>query len=447
MGRPALAILFGGALLLGEASAQTSPTDWSKGKVATGEWLGVRPALEDHGLSFGGSWKSTFYGVVDGGLRQAGSFDEELHFNVKLDFEKLAGITGLSASAAVRWRDGDNVNADVGASPAFNPSSYQVGKQWRLMPFFLTWESQNLLPVEDMVTLSAGWLNPYQTFVQQPESKLFVNNAITQTKGLGANIPFNGSYAAWGGFAKVKPTTWSYLQGGLYAAIPNATSTSNHGLDLALARPPGSNGLYFMVESGVTPKIASLPGKYAFGTYYWGLENRSFYGTTYDQKFGFYWQADQMLFREPSPAPASGSDGKTVATGKSFKEPVKVVGKPSEQGLYFFSFLNFAPQYNNALPLYFHTGLVYKGLVPSRDKDQLGLAFAFGEYSNDLLLARRKAGVSTQQTTEAVLEGDYRVQLTPFAYVQPFVQYLIRPNGTGMVGNATVLGVHMGVTF
>ena len=447
MSRPASVLLVWGSLYVGEASAQTSLAEWSKGKTATGEWLGARPALEDYGIAFGGSWKSTFYGVVDGGLRQAGSFDEELHFNVKVDFEKLVGITGLSASAAVRWRDGDNVNADVGASPAFNPSAYQVGKQWRLMPFFLTWESQNLLPVEDMVTLSAGWLNPYQTFVQQPESKLFVNNAITQTKGLGANIPFNGSYAAWGGFAKVKPTTWSYLQGGLYAAIPNATSTSNHGLDLALARPPGSNGLYFMVESGVTPSIGGLPGKYAFGSYYWGLENRSFYGATYDQKFGFYWQADQMLFREPSPAAPVVSDGKAVAGGKSFKQPVTAAVKPSEQGLYFFSFLNFAPQYDNVLPLYFHTGLVYKGLIPSRDKDQLGVAFGFGEYSNDLLQVRENAGSSLQQTTEAVLEGDYRVQLTKFAYVQPFVQYLIRPNGAGLVENATILGVHMGVTF
>jgi porin len=37
--------------------------------------------------------------------------------------------------------------------------------------------------------------------------------------------------------------------------------------------------------------------------------------------------------------------------------------------------------------------------------------------------------------------------LTKFAYVQPFLQYSIRPNGTGLVENATILGAQMGVTF
>jgi len=53
-----------------------------------------------------------------------------------------------------------------------------------------------------MITISGGWQNPYHFFAQQPESKLFTNNAITQTKGIGTNIPFNGSYAAWGGHAE-----------------------------------------------------------------------------------------------------------------------------------------------------------------------------------------------------------------------------------------------------
>ncbi len=424
---------------------------WLNGKYASGDWFGARTVLDDHGLTFSGSWKGTFYGIVDGGKDQRGAFDEELTFGMKADFEKMLGVTGLSFYASVRWRDGEDPNQFVGASPAFNPSSYQVGKQWRFMPMYLTWESQDLLPVEDMVTLSGGWLNPYHSFAQQPESKLFVNNAITQTKGIGANIPFNGSYAAWGGFAKVKPATWAYLQGGLYAAVPNATNTANHGLYFALADPPDSNGLYFMTEAGVTPKFFGLPGKYAFGSYYFGLENKSFFGATYDQKFGFYWQADQMLFREPSPEPAGKgpSDGKSVASsGKSFKEPVSMEKpKPGDQGLYFFSFLNYAPKYDNTLPFYFHTGLVYKGLIPGRDTDQLGVAFAYGEYSYYQIVARRDAGQQIQQTMQAVLEVDYRLQLTKFAYVQPFLQYLIRPNGTGLVENATVLGVHMGVIF
>jgi porin len=442
-------------MMLAASPARASEiADWWQGKYATGDWLGARTTLEDHGVIFSADWKGTYYGVVNGGLRQQGSFDEELHFKLKVDFEKLAGLTGLSAYASVRWRDGENPNFDVGASPAFNPSNTQVGKQWRLMPFYAMWESRDLLPVKDMVTLSGGWTNPYFFFIQQPESRLFVNNAIHQTKGLvNSGFPWSGAYNTWGGHLKVKPTDWAYAQAGMYVAIPGGLSTANHGLYFEGARPADLNGLYVIGETGVTPKLGpdKLPGKFAMGGIFYGVENRSFNGTTNDGRYTLYWQADQMLFREPAPEPEPAgkgpSDGKTVADGKSFKDKVSLAPtKPSDQGLYFFSFINYAPKYNNAMPFYFHTGLVYKGLIPTRDKDQLGLALAYGNYSYYKVLADERAG-RPQQSFEAVLEVDYRVQLNQFTYVQPYLQYLIRPNGTGNVANATVLGLQMGVTF
>jgi carbohydrate-selective porin OprB len=434
-----------------QAQSDSAMAKWWNGKYASGDWFGARTTLENHGIIASGSWQGTFYGITGGGLDSPrGAFDEQILLGLKLDFEKMLGITGLSAQGSVRWRDGRNPNNYVGASPWINPSWYQLGQQWRLMPFFLTWESRDLLPVKDMITISGGWTNPYYAFAQQPESKLFVNNAINQTKGLGANIPFNGTYAGWGGHLKVKPTTWSYAQAGLYMAIPNATTMSNHGLDLAGYEPdPSLNGLYFISEAGVTPKIGGLPGKYAMGAYYWGLENTSYFKETYDGKYGFYWQADQMLFREASPEPAPLAKG--PSDGKSFKEVKDVVpskpAEPNEQGLYSFTFLEYAPKYNNLLPFYFHTGLVYKGLIPGRDKDQLGIAFGLGNYSYYKLLAEEDAGKSIHQTNEAVIEADYRVQVSKFLYVQPFWQYIIRPSGTGMIENANLFGLHMGVTF
>jgi porin len=432
------------------AEAPSNPVvNWWHGKYASGNWLGARDTLENRGVTAYGSWKGTFYGITGGGLHSPrGAFDEEITLGIKLDFEKMFGLTGLSATGSVRWRDGYNPNAYVGASPAFNPSAYQIGTEWRLMPFYLTWESRDLLPVKDMLTISGGWQNPYHFFAQQPDSKLFINNAITQTKGIGANLPFNGSYAAWGGFAKIKPAEWAYSQSGLYLAIPDAVTTANHGLDLQGAYPAERNGLYFISETGVTPKIAGLPGKYAMGGYYWGLENKSFNNETYDAKYGFYWQADQMLFREPSPAAEPAPLARGPSDVKSFKEPVNVTPPtPNEQGLYAFGFINYAPSYDNTMPFYFHTGLVYKGLIPGRDKDQLGIAFALGNYSYDKIVTEEDAGKTIHQTNEAVIEIDYRVQLSKFLYVQPFWQYLVRPNGTGMVENANILGLHMGVIF
>ena len=372
----ALAAVCAGSV--GGLFAQSSAETWWKGKYATGDWFGARTTLEDHGVVFAGDWKGFFYGVVDGGLKQQGAFDEEINLKLKLDMEKMLGITGLSLHGAVRWRDGENPDYYVGASPAFNPSWMQVGKQWRLMPVYAMWESRDLLPVKDMITISGGWTNPYFFFIQQPESKLFVNNAIQQTKGLpNSGFPWSGSYDTWGGHLKIKPTEWSYAQGGIYMAVPGAQalSTANHGLYFEGAYPQDSNGLYIIGETGVTPKLGGLPGKYAFGGIYFGVENKSFFKETYDGRYSLYFQADQMLYREPTPEPepmAKGpSDGKEVASGKDFKEPVAPTpaAKPSEQGLYFFSFIDYSPKYNNAMPFYFHAGLVYKGLIPTRDAD------------------------------------------------------------------------------
>ncbi len=147
---------------------------WWEGRNATGTWLGVRDKLDDEGVEINGSWKGTFYGLTSGGLNSPhGAFDEELTLGITLDFGKLAGIEGLKALGAVRYRDGRSPNEYVGASTTFNPSRYQSGQQWRLMPFFLSYTTPTLFGVKDFLTISGGWQNPYSFFADQPDSKLF----------------------------------------------------------------------------------------------------------------------------------------------------------------------------------------------------------------------------------------------------------------------------------
>lgn len=416
------------------ANQPSTAEAWWRGKRGAGDLFGVRPKLEERGLDFSGKWIGTFYGVVDGGLVRHGAFDQSLHFDLKVDFARLTGweaLEGLTANAGVRYRDGSNVNAYVGASSTFNPSTYQSGKQWRVMPFYLTYTTPELFGVKNFLTLSGGWQNPYDHFAQQAEAKLFRNNAIVSSKGISANgVGWSSGYAAWGGYLKVKPNDWSYAQAGMYLAIPEGNNTANHGLDFQGALPANRNGFYVLAETGVTPKAGptKLPGKYALGGYYWGLENTSYNGTPQEGRYGFYIQAEQMLWRE----------GEVI-----FDKSTAL----NEQGLRWFSFFNFATATNNAMPFYFHTGLVYKGLIPGRDSDQTGVAVALGNYSHDKILDDYRDGRTVHQTHEGVIEGDYRFQVNRWAFVQPFIQYVIRPGGTGLVQNATVLGLHFGVEF
>ena len=445
-------VAFAGASSAEPPAAEPSPVaEWWNGKYATGQWFGLRQSAQDFGLTPTITWKGNFLGVVDGGRQQRGGFDEEFLFRLRADFGKITGLDalqGLSAVGRVRWRDGDGVNRDVGAG-MFDPSTFQGGKQWRFQDAYLQYTVPEFLGVKKLFTITGGWLNPADFFVNQPDSKFFLNNTLTSARGFSINgIPWGGSFSTWGGSLKVDPVDWYYLTTGLYMSYPQATNTANHGLAFSgFAQDPSRNGLYWLIESGFTPKIgpSKLPGKYALGFLLYNQENTSFYGQNYNEKTTVYLQADQMLYREPSPAqesPVVSSKG----FGKDYVAPKPAPAKLSEQGLRFFSLVNLAPSYNNLMPFYFQTGLIYEGLIPHRDKDQLGLAWAYGSYSYDSIQVEQQRN-RPQRTYQAVLEIDYRVQINQWAYVQPSLQYIIRPGGNGLIENATVLGAQFGVTF
>ena len=358
-------------------------------------------------------------------------------------------------------------------------------------------------------------------------------------------VPWGSTYAAWGGTLKVRPIKQAYIQSGLYAAIsgtggqngsvygptdvypyssvpssylgqgkttgmgyyqtvgangvPNgkwaqakyaAPYQNNHGFNFQGSgsfNPNGwggsysQNGLYNVNEIGWEPKFGKdqYEGKYAVGSYIWGQNNTSYTPITYvpgqtkptafnqnSYIWGLYFQADQQIFKEKSDDPA----------------------KPSKQGLATFKELTFTDPHNNALPLYFHTGLVYRGLIPKRDDDSVGIVLGEGFYSsyynqyinqqnnqgliNNYGSAKNgitpngpvnipanyyATGVPSKATTyyqyapqfsaTAVIEAFYNVQLTKWASIKPGVQYISNPAGNGTVPNAWILGATAKVAF
>lgn len=403
---------------------------WWNGKGITGDWFGARDVVADNGLTLGGTWRGIFFGIADSQNGSGNAFTQELLFSGRINFLKLTKaqtFDGLSGFIEGRWREpGYNANPNnvVGASNLFNPSRISGGLGWRFVTFGLTYTTPELFGVEDLVTVTGGWLRPQREFINQPLSGLFANNAMAVAKGLGGNIPFSASFSTWGGTLLVKPSDWHYTKLGLFMSYPEATLSSNNGLMFqGYAPDPSENGFFFLGETGFTPKIGAskLPGRYAFGSYFYEEDSAQF-GTN---KYGFYWQADQMLYREPS------------ATSD----------KLSDQGLSLFSLATFAPNgYNNNYPFYFQSGLVYEGLVPSRNRDQLLFGIAFGEYSErSVQVAQRRKRPAPSNTT--FLEAGYRIKVNGWSFVQPFAQYIVQPNGTTAVANATILGLFMGIDF
>jgi len=427
---------------------------WWNGKgLLQGEanaFFDARKSLEERGLKFTGNYQGAFFGVLasQGGSR--GFWNEQISFGSELNLGKLLDnevLEGTTAFGNFRYRDSwpqSNPNEFVEAASMFNPTNWASGTQFRLMSFGLEIGTADILPVKDMVLLRAGWLQPQREFIDQPLSKLFLNTAVNSNKGVGGNIPFSSSFTTWGGTLKLNFRDTVYWKNGLFMSYPAATSSTNHGLAFQGFAPDTSfNGLFYMGETGFTPKIgkSQLEGKYAFGGYYYGTpqnQTTTWSGTKVDGRYGFYFQADQMLYREPSGSQISSAP----SDGKTFKE-VAPAEKPklSKQGLSTFNLITMAPGYakSNNYPFYFQSGLVYTGLIPGRDKDLAMISIGYGAYQGGVY--------NPPLSYTAVIEGGYRFQINGWSYVQPFFQYFSRPDGTSEVANAAVLGFLTGLVF
>ncbi len=138
---------------------------------------------------------------------------------------------------------------------------------------------------------------------------------------------------------------------------------------------------------------------------------RSFLGVTYDGRYALYWQADQILFREPGKAPGSlgksSFDGKVRRAGNEVKEAVQMAPRLADQG----SFFQLRAQIQQRGAFLFSHRPVY----------------GYGNYSYYKILSENDRGVSVHQTYDAVLEFDYRLQLRTCSRLFSILSALMPP--------------------
>jgi porin len=97
-------------------------------------------------------------------------------------------------------------------------------------------------------------------------------------------------------------------------------------------------------------------------------------------------------------------------------------------------------------------GLVYRGPFPGRSRDVAAVGAVHGRFSEDLRRSQRDARrtdptAPAPQTWELALELTYIIEVAPWLQVQPDVQVILNPGGTGRIPDALVLGVQVSVNF
>jgi porin len=300
----------------------------------------------------------------------------------------------------------------------------------------------------DIGSIKLGRLTAGDDFATSPLYGYYLNNGID---GLIRSLVYNTQFttypcATWGARLQFEPNPDWTFKTGVYQVSDQIFNPNYHGVNFGIN---GSDGISVVQQAcwapefnkapaetssdndgarsrdtkdiGSAPKLVGMPGHYAIGGY-WSNSNYSQFGTPVNTRisYGFYGQASQMIYRE---APGS------------------------KEGLTVFGAIAYCPQQNiSIIPLQLSGGVIYQGLLPDRPKDQTIFGVIHANFSSNYANSVSALGEGSP-SNETDLEWGYRVQVTNFAYIQPDVQYIIQPGGTGNIPNAVVLGAQFGLTF
>ena len=416
----------------------------------SGDWGGLRTELrEEHGLDFEFLYSASVPSSVDGGLRRGSVYQGGLLMMLNVDTEKL----GLWANGSFRAsslyihnsRDfSENYIGDLNKVSLLDfPDTFRL---WELF-----YEHKFL---DGKVSLKAGQLDIGMDFIV-PEYYNSIGQFSFQNQTFffptmafnvydqpyfppGEHALASTPYAAPGARLRVDFTPRVYAQIGGYDGNPDR---SFHGTDFDLDEDEGAL-MYFELayKNNQDEGDAGLPGNFKVGGWYHTDEFFDMYQGTFvafdnyvaangiplppisggtaqehEGNYGLYLLADHMLWRE------------------------RDASDPARQGLVGFFRASYAPPDRNLAQLGIDGGVVYKGLIPGRDWDTLGVAFSYLEISDDLRAAQRDinaglfpfvgADVLPEADYETVLEMNYKLQLAAWAAVNTSVQRVFHPGG------------------
>ena len=420
-----------------QTSVTASQDDaWMKGKYGLGSMWGLRTGLTDAGIDPFLFYTAIFSGNPVGGRKQGATFVDDFYFGVNLFLDRLVGWPDAKFTVSGVNRDGN------GLTDGFVGSRYDVQQSVGGQNIFLYQVYLEQRFWNDKASLKLGRFGASDDFNGSRIYGLYLNNGID---GDIRNVLFDTQFSAypfatWAARLRIDPTPEWNAQFGVFQTWNDIFDRTHNGLNLGIR---GEDGVFLIGQVGWSPEfrkrtvpnenkdgksmtapteVKGLPGHYWIGGSFSPWSGFTEFGTNNKRagSYGFYVHGDQMVYQE-TPG--------------------------SAQGLTLWAASGLYPQPSIAIvPFQVNLGLVYKGLIPGRDEDQTTLGFIYGNFSEHYARTVKAAGNGVPDY-ESVVESGYRIQLTKFAFLQPDVQWVIRPSGTGRIPDALVVGAEMGFTF
>jgi porin len=404
-----------------------------------GDWAGVRPVLEDHGVYFQSDATAEFAGNVSGGTRQGATSANQVSLISDIDWQRLSGLTGFSTHAIVVNRSGRNLSQLFGDN--VSPVQEIFGSGGSVAMHLVSAYAERSA-YDGGLDIAAGWMNVENDFASSPIYCDFMNNALCgDPKALPGGDIGHSAFpdAVWGGRALVRPTPDTYFKAGLYEVnqfLYSRRDTS--GTDFGTGRISGG---YVPVQLGYTPQLSSdrLPGHYVIGFGYDTSRFASFSsalppsaGVPATSTIGnsqFWLLLDQMLVRNGS----GEQDGLIALAGYVHNNPD-----------------------NSTYAVQYFAALVDRAFWSARPLDTAGLLFTYFGMSGTLagVQAKQQAlglplsnNATAPQGHEMILEATYNIHVYTGVDFRPNFQYVMNPNAQSNIKNAVVLGFKFNVSF
>lgn len=384
---------------------KTIVRNWLDGDYATGKWFGARPLLEEHGLTINSGLLYSPFMKTRGGASDGrnGKGYSLYNLGITLDTEKAHMWKGGTFFMLYQRKAGYGISGANGDNGAMGDWMGLDGWDWRqINQISEYWYEQKLF--EDKFRIKVGRQDANCDFGFLNSGWDFMNTAFSVNPTTPMPTYPDQSF---GVMAEISPKEWLSIKNGVYSKF---------------------NSPFNITEIEVKPTIKKLPGRYMLGAWEWGERDGGFdvasgYNpatdtTTYNNyntNFGFYAGFEQMVFKE------------------------KKDDENDMQGLVVFGQFGMATSKINDMSRYVGGGLHYKGPIPKRDNDIAGIAVASGTF------ASRLANLTSQVGNETAVEAFYRIQLTPWFYLQPDVQFIMNPGGC--YDNSVAIGLRSVIAF
>ena len=408
-----------------------------------GTWGGVQTELARQGINLQVDAVTEFAGNVSGGTKQGATFANQVGVQADVNWERLAGITGLSTHVIIVSRSGNSDSALFGDN--FSPVQEVYGSGGNVLLHLVSAYAQETLP-GGRLDVAAGRMNVENDFASSPLYCNFVNNGLCgDPKALPGGDRGHSAYpdAVWAARIQFLPTPTTYIRSGIYQVNQGLYSNANFRTGFKFDDSQTS-GVYLPIEFGWTPSFGAdrLPGHYKLG---FGYDDSSGYkdfgnalaaarvpgfaATSRSGNTQLWALADQMLLRS---GPGDGA-GLVALAGFIHNDPN-----------------------NSAYAEQYFVGAVERGFWKARPQDAIGLLFTYETVSGRLANVQGieaafglplTNGATGVQGREMILETNYDIQVFRGVNVEPDFQYVVHPNAQSSIANAAVFGVKAHVEF